>query len=156
MEASSGPLKLQKNHLNWNSFELARDLTKVNYSLILDEVKPKYFIKLSAKSYKVLEAYIKNWMGDSSFLLGIDMLKEGSWSYLFHPNSHFVEKDSIVSKYLFDLSHDQTFNPVENSLKRKDISSPHALILLCMVLTPLLFIYFVYLVWSSIGFGSSC
>ena len=81
-------------------------MTKVNSSLILEEVKPKYFIKLTAKSYKVLEAYMKNWMGESSFFLGIDMLKEGSWSYLFNPTSHYIEKDSIVSKYLLDLSGD--------------------------------------------------
>ena len=94
-------------------------------------------------------------MGESSFALGINMLKEGSWSYLLNSNSHFIEKDSVISKYLLDLS-DENWKTVENSFQRKDISKPHWVILTCMVATPFLSVYFVYLVVCMVREHTGC
>lgn len=140
MEASVGPLMIQKNFVNWNSFTLVKDLTQIHEDFLKRYINPKYFIKLSAKSYKVLQTSLEYSEGNYSLLSGIDSLMEGSWTNLVHPNSNYVLKDSIVSRYLFDKDPENYYKTIQDDYKMKQNCEPQFFILLCLYSFPFLLI----------------
>lgn len=148
MSADEGPLKLQLNYLNWDFFHLARDLTEINSSLIMEDSKQKYFLKLTAQAYRVLSISFHNSLSEVSFYKGINTWIAGSWNELMFPSSHFILKDSILDRYLLQFSPQKRIETTTTDHRLPKKVHPHWVTQLCMILFPVCLVYLIYLSWQ--------